>query len=90
MNPLYSMLMNQQQPVQQYPAMQMPAFSNPIQKMNYMVQALKDPVHFVLQQFPDIPENIVNDPNQVLQYIQRTRNISNDQISRIVNQFPRW
>jgi len=90
MNPLYSMLMNQQQPVQQYPSMQMPAFSNPIQKMNYMVQALKDPVHFVLQQFPDIPENIANDPNQVLQYLQRTRNISNDQISRIVNQFPRW
>ena len=90
MNPLYSMLMNQQQPIQQHPSMQMPAFSNPIQKMNYMVQALKDPVHFVLQQFPDIPENIVNDPNQVLQYLQRTRNISNDQISRIVNQFPRW
>ena len=44
----------------------------------------------IKQQFPDIPDTMMNDPNQVLQYLQQTRNISNDQLAMLMNQFPRF
>ena len=54
------------------------------QKVNQIMQSMQNPVAFVKQQFPDIPENILNDPNQVLQYLQQTRNISNEQIQQMM------
>lgn len=90
MNPLYNMLMGQQAVRPQAPSQAYgQAFQNPLQKVNYILQTLKNPAAFVKQQFPDIPEDISNDPNKILQYLQKTRNISNDQISQIMNQFPR-
>lgn len=90
MNPLYNMLMGQQAVQPQAPSQVYgQTFQNSLQKANYILQALKNPAAFVKQQFPDIPENISNDPNKILQYLQETRNISNDQISQIMNQFPR-
>lgn len=83
MNPLYQMLMGGQQRPQM-------GFATPIQKANAIMQALQNPAQFVRQQFPDIPEDISNDPNQILRYIQQTRNISNDQLGQIMNQFPRF
>lgn len=87
MNPLYNMLMGQQNMPMQMPSF---AYQNPIQKANYIFQALSNPVSFVKQQFPDIPENISSDPDKILRYLQETRHITNDQISQIMNQFPRW
>lgn len=87
MNPLYSMLMGQQN---SQPQMSAPAFQSPIQKANYIFQALSNPAAFVKQQFPDVPDDISSDPGKILQYLQETRHISNDQISQIMNQFPRW
>ena len=86
MNPLYQMLMGGQQPATPRMA---PAMS-PIQKMNMIMQAMRNPAQFVKQQFPDIPDTMMNDPNQVLQYLQQTRNISNDQLNMLMNQFPRF
>lgn len=65
-----------------------PIFQNPMQKVQYIMQAMQNPVVFVKQQFPDVPDNILSDPNQVLRYLQQTRGISNDQINQIVGQFP--
>ena len=65
-------------------------FLTPIQKANAIMQALRNPAVFVRQQFPDIPEEISNDSNQILRYIQQTRNISDAQLSQIMNQFPRF
>ena len=65
-------------------------FRNPMEKMNYILQAMKNPAGFVKQAFPDIPNEIQNDPNQILQYLQRTRNISNEQISNTINQMPKY
>ena len=84
-NPLFDAL-NGQQVMQQAPAIP----TGPIQNTNAIMQAMRNPAAFVKQQFPDIPEDIANDPNQVLQYIQRTRNISNDQLNQIMNRFPRF
>lgn len=54
---------------------------NPLQKMMAAMQAMSNPVAFIKQRFPDIPTNIQNDPNQVFQYLQQTRNpVSEQQI----------
>lgn len=54
------------------------------QKVNQIMQTMQNPAAFVKQQFPDIPDNIMNDPNQILQYLQQTRNISNEQIQQFM------
>lgn len=81
-NPLYNMLMGGARP-QQGPM-------NPIQKVNSLFQAMRNPQQFVRQAFPDIPNEIMGDPNQILQYLQQTRNISNEQIQNLMNQFPHF
>ena len=53
------------------------------QKVNQIMQTMQNPMAFVRQQFPDVPDNILNDPNQVLQYLQQTRNISNEQLQQL-------
>ena len=83
MNPLYNMIMSGQ--MNQSTS---PQFMNPIQKMQYIMKAMTNPAAFVRQAFPDIPTNIQNDPNQILQYLQQTRHISNQQIQDLLNQNP--
>lgn len=48
-------------------------FQNPIQQANYIMQAMRNPVAFVKEQFPDVPDNIINNPNVVLDYLKKTR-----------------
>ena len=57
---------------------------NAYQKVNQIMQSVQNPAAFVKQQFPDIPDNILNNPNQILQYLQQTRNISNEQIQQMM------
>ena len=86
MNPLYQQLMGAP------PQPQMsggPQFQNPIQKMQYIMQAMTNPAAFVKQSFPDIPQNIQNDPNQILRYLQQTRGISDQQIQQVYNMYGR-
>ena len=85
MNPLYNMIMSQQ--MNQGNAVSYQAMT-PMQKANYMMQAMANPAAFVRQHFPDIPAEIQNNPNQILQYLQQTRHISNDQIQNLARQFP--
>lgn len=77
-NPLYQML-GGGAPMQQSGM----TFQNPMQRMQYIMQAMTNPAAFVRQRFPDIPENIQNDPNQILGYLQRTRGISDQQIQQV-------
>ena len=65
-----------------------PQAMNPVQKMQLMMQAMTNPAAFVRQAIPDIPAEIQNDPNQILQYLQQTRHISNQQIQDLINQNP--
>ena len=57
---------------------------NAYQKVNQIMQSVQNPAAFVKQQFPDIPDNILNNPKQILQYLQQTRNISNEQIQQMM------
>lgn len=60
-----------------------PVFRNPAERAQYIMQALMNPAAFVRQQFPDIPNNIQNDPSQIFNYLQRTRNpVSDQQVQR--------
>lgn len=83
MNPLYQMLNGGamgQTPV---------APSNPmLQRLGVIRQAMANPAAFVKQQFPDIPDDISNDPRQILSYLQQTRGIGNEQIQQLMGQFP--
>ena len=83
MNPLYQQLLGN-------PGMQSSGmtFQNPLQKANYILRTLTNPAAFVKQQFPDIPDSMMNDPRQILGYIQETRGIDNNQIQQILGQFP--
>ena len=54
-----------------------------MQKMQYIMNAMANPAAFVKQQFPDIPENIQNNPNEILRYLQQTRGITDQQIQQI-------
>ena len=65
-----------------------PASLNPMQKMNMIMQAMTNPAQFVRQAFPDIPDNISGNPNLILQYLQQTRGITNEQIQQTMNQMP--
>ena len=54
---------------------------NPMQMMAQVMKAMMNPAAFVKQNFPDIPVNIQNDPNQVFNYLQQTRpQVSSQQI----------
>ena len=81
MNPLYNMPMPQGNYMN-------PQMMNPMQKYQYVMQAMRNPAAFVRQAFPDIPAEIQNNPNQILQYLQQTRHISNQQIQNLMNQNP--
>lgn len=63
---------------------------NPMQKMNYIMQAMRNPAAFVKQAIPDLPDQIANDPNQVLNYIMQTRNITQEQVNQIARQVPKF
>ena len=80
MNPLYQQLMGQQQMSNMMPQQQM----NPLQTL---LSAMNNPARFIKQKFPDIPDGMLNNPNQILQYLQQTRGISNQQIQQLVNMY---
>ena len=56
---------------------------NPLQ----MLQALKsNPVQFLLQRRMNIPANIANDPNAIIQHLLSTNQISQEQVNRAYQQ----
>lgn len=79
-NPLAQQILGQMMGGQQSGGM---PFQNPVQKFQYILQAMTNPAAFVRQQFPDVPEDIQNDPNKVFEYLQRTRGqVSQNQIQQ--------
>lgn len=91
-NPFYNMMMGGGNPFGGQPAGGFSGiqFQNPMQKAQYIMQAMQNPAAFVRQAMPDIPAEIANDPNRILQYMQQTRGITNEQIQQAANQIPRY
>ena len=80
MNPLYQQLQAQPQQVQM-------SNMNPVQRINYIRQAMANPGLYIKQCFPDIPDQISGDPNAILEYLKQTRGISNMQIQNLINMY---
>lgn len=87
-NPLYNMLTGGIAS-QQQPSFLTNRTNIPSGRLSMLLQALNNPVAFIRNAFPDIPENMMNDPNQILQYLQQTRGIPDYEIQRLINQIPR-
>lgn len=98
MNPLYSMMMSGGMPGQtprqtpQETAMGGTPFQNPIQRMNYILQAMQNPAQFVRQNLKGIPEQAFNDPtgNSVLQYMMNNMGVTQQDIQNAAYQIPRF
>lgn len=80
MNPLYQFTANGGLSNGMQPMPSAPAFQNPMQMV---MQAMANPVPFIKNRFPDIPDSIMHDPNQILAYLQRTRGITNQQLQQL-------
>lgn len=83
-NPLYQQLFGgapMQGTSPNFLTQQMAPRQNPMQMMASFMKAMMNPAAFVRQCFPDIPQNIANDSNQVFNYLQQTRpQVSQQQI----------
>lgn len=96
MTPLYQMLSGAmpipgQATPQQAPVMNpVQMLSGAIQQAQAIYQSMRSPQAFVKQQFPDIPNEIMGDPQRILSYIQQTRNISDEQLNQIAAQMRQY
>lgn len=68
------------------PKPQMPM--NPMQRVQMVIGAMKNPAAFLKQKFPDIPDEYMNNPNLIMQYLQKTRGITNQDIQNVQEQIP--
>ena len=81
--------MPQQPPAQYRPVVTgIPQFTNPLQKMNYIMQAMRNPAQFVREHVSGIPESAFSDPtgNGVLNYMQQNMGVTQQDIYNAQNQ----
>lgn len=98
MNPLYQQLMSAGIPQRGYNSQPLSItsrslrFQNPMQKMQYIMQAIQNPVAFIRQAIPGIPEQAYNDPtgNSILQYMMRNMGVTSQDIQNAANSVPRF
>ena len=83
-NPLYNMITGFQQNMPSNYSTPTNSLS-PMNKISAVMQAMNNPAQFVKKAFPDIPEYMQNNPQQILQYLQQTRNIPNETIQKLTN-----
>ena len=73
MNPL---IKNTQQPTQQQPTQQMPNISEMFQKFK------QNPMDYLLKSKLNIPDNIGNNPQNILQYLVNSGQVSQQKLSQ--------
>ena len=56
---------------------------NPMQRMQMVMSAMRNPMGYLKQKFPDIPDQYANNPSTILQYLQQTRGITNQDIQNV-------
>lgn len=57
------------------------------QKMSMVQQAMGNPAMIIKQKFPDIPDSMMNDPNKIFGYLQKTRGIPMQDIQQLMGMF---
>lgn len=69
---------------------QVPAVAgNPMQRIGQIMQAMRNPAAFVRQHL-NIPDQIANDPNAILQYMQTNMGVTQQDIQNAASQIPRF
>ena len=59
---------------------------NPLQTISQLAYAMQNPKAYAMNAFRDVPQEMWNNPGQVLQYIQQTRGISNSDLQNLIAQ----
>ncbi len=60
------------------------------QMMNMLGQLKQNPLQFLMQRRFNIPANMANDPNAIVQHLLKTGQISQDQVNRAYQQAGRF
>lgn len=60
--------------------------NNPMNMMQMIQNIKSNPVQFLLQRKMNIPANIANDPNAIVQHLLSTNQISQEQVNRAYQQ----
>lgn len=63
-------------------------FQNPMQRMAYIMQAMRNPAAFVKQHIPDIPDEISNDPDAILSFLRQNKGLTDMDIQRVTGGYP--
>ena len=61
---------------------------NRMQMMGQMMQAMQNPAAFVKQRLPGIPDQVLQNPNYVLQYMMQNYGVTQQDIQNAANQVP--
>jgi hypothetical protein len=61
---------------------------NPMMMRQQVMSKMNNPWAFLKEKWPDIPDEYANNPVMIMQYIQRTRNVSNQDIQNLANFIP--
>ena len=85
----YEKIVSNSQPVQQPQGYSGMTFQNPMQKANYIMQAMQNPAAFVQKVFPNMPSNIANNPNQILMYMKQNCGLTDADIQAAAAQIPK-
>lgn len=90
-HPLYNVLYGMPQQLPQ-PAMYGRPYPNPMQQAASFMAAMRNPVAFIRQNLPGIPEEAYNDPsgNAVLQYMMTNMGVTPQDVQNAVGQMPRY
>lgn len=79
-----------QQMQNRYQAQPRPNLQTRAQQMAAMMRAMSNPAAFVKENLPGLPEQIANDPNQILQYMMQNLGVTQQDIQNAANQIPRF
>jgi hypothetical protein len=56
--------------------------NNPMEMMNMVNTLRQNPMQFLMQRGFNVPGNLANDPNQIIQHLMNTGQVSQDQYNR--------
>lgn len=82
-NPWYNSVNGPETAMQAQPMQQASA---PV--MGQIMQAMRNPMAFAMNAFPDVPREMWRNPEQALQYIQQSRGITQQDIQNMLASFP--